>query len=122
MVLFKKKMHGRGAIATRGAGVVRVGKKITLVILKEGMDDIIRIIKLRDNLGVLIDGVNETVKHEIKRQEGGFLRMLLGTLGASILGNMLTGKSVIRAGKGVVKVVVRAGREYNNIDHMNKYF
>ena len=57
----------------------------------------------------LIDGVNETVKHEIKKQEGGFLGMLLGTLGASILGNMLTGKGAMRV-----------ERKYNNMDHMDK--
>ena len=57
----------------------------------------------------LIDGVNETVKHERKKQEGGFLGMLLGTLGASIFGNMLTGKGAMRV-----------GRKYNNMDHMDK--
>ena len=56
------------------------------------MNDIIRIIKSLENSGVLLDGVNEAVKHEIKQQEGGFLGMLLGTLSASKLGNMLTGK------------------------------
>ena len=51
----------------RGRGVVRAGKGITLVFLSEDMDDIIRIIKLQENSGVLFDGVNETVKHEIKK-------------------------------------------------------
>ena len=49
------------------------------------MDGIIRIIKSIANSGVFIDGVSETIKHEIKRQEGGFLAILLGTLDASIL-------------------------------------
>ena len=70
-----------------------------------------------ENLHVLIDGVSETVKHETKNQEGGFLGML-GTSGASILGDMLTGKDVLRAGKEVL----RAGRGYNNVDHMDKDF
>ena len=56
------------------------------------MDDIIRIIQSLENLSVLIDGIIETVNHEIKRRKGGFLGMLLGTLGASMLGNMLTEK------------------------------
>ena len=58
------------------------------------MDGIIRIIKSIANSGVFIDGVSETIKHEIKRQEGGFLAILLGTLDASILGNMLSKKGV----------------------------
>ena len=49
--------------------------------------------------GVLIYRVSETVKHEIKRQEDKFLGMLSETLGASMLGNMLTGKRVTRAGR-----------------------
>ena len=78
------------------------------------MDDVIRIKKLLKNGDILIDGVSETEKHEIKKQEDG----LLETLGASMLGNMLTGKSVVRAGKGVV----RTGIEFNNMDHMDKSF
>ena len=58
------------------------------------MDNIFRIIKSLENLDVLIDGVSETVKHETKKQEGGSFGML-GTFGASILGNMLTGKGAL---------------------------
>ena len=57
-------------------------------------------------------GVTETVKNETKEQKGGFLRMLLGTLGANLLGNLLTGKGLVRAGygnKNKGKGVVRAG-------------
>ena len=61
-------------------------------------------------------GVTETVKTETEEQKGGFLSMLLGTLGASLLGNLLTGKGFLRAGscnnKG--KGVVRAGYGNNN--------
>ena len=53
------------------------------------MDNIIRIVKSPENTVVLIDGVNETVEHDIKKQKCRFIRMLLGTLGASMLGNML---------------------------------
>ena len=59
------------------------------------MDGIIRIVKLLENLNALIDGSSETVKLRIKEQESGFLGMLLGTLGASIFGNMLTRKGLI---------------------------
>ena len=83
----------------RGKGVVRAGKGVTLVILNEDMNDIIRIIKLLENLGELTDGVRETVKIDIEKQKGGFLAMLFWTLAASMLGNMLTKKVVLRAEK-----------------------
>ena len=62
----QRKKRGRVAIATKTAGAVRAGKWITLVVPNEDMDDIIRIIKSLENSGVFIDGVSETVKHEIK--------------------------------------------------------
>ena len=49
------------------------------------MDDIIKVMISLENSGVLIDGVSETVKHEIKNQEGGFFGILLGILGASVM-------------------------------------
>ena len=49
---------------------------------------------------LLLKGDSETIKNEAKEQKGGFLSMLLGTLGASLLGDMLPGKGVIRAGEG----------------------
>ena len=54
-------------------GAVRAGKQFTLFILNEDMYDIIKIIKSLEDSGVLIDRVAGTVKHEIKKQEGGFL-------------------------------------------------
>ena len=65
----------------RGRGIVGAGKGTTLVISNGDKDNINRIIKSLEYVGVLIDGVSETVKHEVKTQEGGFLGMLLGTLG-----------------------------------------
>ena len=59
-------------------------------------------------IGLLIKGVSETIQNEAKEQKGGFLSMLLGTLGASLLGNLLTGKGTIRAGEGTI----RAGRNF----------
>ena len=68
----------------------------------------------------MLEGVTKTVQNEVKEQKGGFLSMLLGTLGGYLLGNLLTGKGAIassqwrriyrvrkdkvinRAGKGIV--------------------
>ena len=69
--------------------------------------DIIKIVKSLEDSGLLLKGVTETVQNEVKEQKGGFLSMLLGTLGASLLGNLLTGKGIYRAGKG--KGINRAG-------------
>ena len=53
--------------------------------------------------GLLIKGNSETIRNEAKEQTGGFLGMLLGTLSASLLGNMLAGKGVMRAGEGTIR-------------------
>ena len=84
----------------------------TLMISADKIHDIIKIVKSLKDPGLLIEGVTKTVQNEVKEQKGGFLRMLLGTLGASLLGNLLTGKGIYRAGKG--KGVVRAGYGNNN--------
>ena len=67
------------------------------------MEDILKIVKSLEDFGILLRGVSETIKSESKEQRSGFLRMLLGTLGASLLSNMLRGKVVIRAGEGTVR-------------------
>ena len=89
----KKKMLGSGAT--------------TLTNSNDEMDDILKIVKSLENSGVLLKGVSETIKHEAKEQRGGFLGMLLGTLGASLLGDVLSkglsGKGVIRAGEGTIR-------------------
>ena len=56
------------------------------------MKDLIKIVKSLEDSGLLLQGVTETVQNEVKGQKGGFLSMLLGTLAASLLGNLLTGK------------------------------
>ena len=78
------------------------------------MGDIIKIVKSLEDSGLLLKRVTETVQNEVKEQKGGFLSMLLGTLGASLLGNILTGRGTNRAGKGQVtnragQGIVRAG-------------
>ena len=67
------------------------------------MDDILKIVKSLEDSGLLLKGVSETVQHEAKEQRGGFLSMLLNTLGASLLGDILSGKGVIRAGEGTIR-------------------
>ena len=58
------------------------------------MQDLLKIVKPLEDSGVLFDGITETVKNEVKAQKGGFLSMLLGTLGASLLGDLLTIKFI----------------------------
>ena len=64
------------------------------------MNDIIKIIQALKSSNILLKGVTNTIKNETKEQKRGFLSMLLGTLGASLLGNLLTGKGILRAGSG----------------------
>ena len=71
-------------------------KRTILIISNEEMDDIMKIVKSLEESGLLIKGVSETIKNEAKEQKRGFLGMLLGTLGASLLGNVI---STIRAGQ-----------------------
>ena len=80
------------------------------------MSDIIKIAQALEDCNILLKGVTETVKNETKEQKGGFLILLLGTLGVSLLGNLLTGKGIVRAGYGnnKEKGVVRAGYGNNN--------
>ena len=73
----------------------------TLIISNDEIEDIIKMVKSLEDSGLLIKGVTETVQNEIKEQKGGFLSMLLGTLGASLLGNLLTGKGVNKKVKGI---------------------
>ena len=90
---FKKKMFGSGAT--------------TLIISNDEMDYILKIVKSLENSGVLLKGVSETIQHEAKEQKGGFLGMLLGTLGASLISDVLStslsGKGAIRAGEGTIR-------------------
>ena len=89
----KKKMLGSGTI--------------TLIISNDEMDDILKIVKSLEDSNVLLKGVSETIQHEAKEQRGGFLSMLLGTLGASLLSDVLSkglsGKGIITAGKGTIR-------------------
>ena len=84
------------------------------IISNDEMEDIIKSVKSLEDSGLLLKGVTETVQNEVREQKGGFLRILLGSLGASLLGNLLTGRGINRAGKGkginrVSGRIVRAG-------------
>ena len=72
----QKKMYGFGTT--------------TLVISNEEMNDIMKIVQALEDSNILLKGVTKTIKNETKEQKGGFLSMLLGTLGASLLGDLLT--------------------------------
>ena len=96
--------------------ILRSGNNITLIISNDQINDIIKIVKCLKDSGLLLKGVTEIVQTEVKEQKGGFLSMLLGTLGASWLGNLLTGKEIYKVGKGkeinrAGKGIVRAGEE-----------
>ena len=77
----------------------------TLIISNEGMNDIVKIVKLLEGSGLLIKGDSKTIKNEAKEQEGGLRSLLLETLGASLLENLLTAKGVMRAGEGTIVLV-----------------
>ena len=98
--------------AIDGSGVH--GSGVKLIIEEEDMKDIMKIIKELENLDILLKGVSKTIENGIKEQRGGFLGMLLGTLEASLLGNLLTEKGIIRAGEGKGKGIVRAGEGSKN--------
>ena len=88
----------------------------TLAFLNEDLNDIMKTIKSLTWPGLLTKGITKTTKNEAKKQMGGFLSMLLGTLGASLLGNMLVGKSTIKAAEGTIiagKETNRAGQDSN---------
>ena len=76
----QKKMHGSGTT--------------TLIVSNEKMNDIMKIVQALDDCNILLNIVTKTIKNKTKEQKGGFLSMLLGTLGASLLGILLVGKGI----------------------------
>ena len=83
--------------------ILGLGNTTTLIISNKDMEDLIKIVKSLEDSGLLLKGVTETVQNEVKEQKGGFLGMLLGTLGGSLLGNPLKGKGIKRAGERIVR-------------------
>ena len=79
-----KKTHGSGTT--------------TLITSNREMNDIMKIVQALQGSNILLEGATETIKNETKEKKGRFLSMLLGTLGASLLGNLLARKGIVRAG------------------------
>ena len=77
------------------------------------MENIMKVVKSLEDSGLLLKWVSETIQNEVKEQKGGFLSMLLGTFGASLLENILAGKGITRAGYGSKggKGIIRTGYE-----------
>ena len=90
----------------------------TLIISNNEFEDNIKIVKSLEDSGLLLEGVTETVRNEVKEQKGWFLSMLLDTIGASLLGNLLTGQGVNRVGNG--KGMNRAGEGIVRAGYGNK--
>ena len=93
----QKKIHGSGTT--------------TLITSNGEISDRIKIVQALEDSNVFLKRVTKTITNETKKQKGGFLSMLLGTLGKSLLGNLLAGKWIVRAGpgnkkgKGIAKAV-----------------
>ena len=107
----QKKIHGSG---------------VKLIVEQEDLKNVMKIIKALEHSSILLKEVSKAIKNETKEQKGGFLSMLLGTLGASLLGNLLTGgKGIVRAGEGIVRtgevnVVSRAKGEVKGAEVKKK--
>ena len=135
--LAKNVLAPLGITAAASAIDTGIQKKIhgsvstTLIISNEEMNDIMKIVQALEDSDILLKGVTKTIKNETKKQKR-FLSMLLGTLGASLLGNLLAGEGIVRAGsvrpssstsyenkKG--KGIVRAGSGHRSLKSSTSY-
>ena len=82
-----------------------------------------KIVQALEDSNILLKGVTKTIKNETKEQKGDFLSMFLGTLEASLLGNLLTGKGFVRAGEGTIRVVYGSSikKSPNSTTSFNKF-
>ena len=119
--LTKSILISLGLSAGMSAADAVIWKKIdgsgttALLISNEEMNDVMRIVKSLEESGLLIKGVSKTIKNETKEQKIGFFSMLLEILVASISGNALAGKGVIRTGEGTIRTgegTIRAGQDF----------
>ena len=110
-----------GLTAAASATDAAIHKKIfgfgitILIISNEKMNNVMKIFKSLKESGLLIKSISETIKNKAKEQKGGFLGKLLGTFGAILLGDLLTGKGTIRAGKSRIRAgedTIRAGQDF----------
>ena len=108
----QKKIHGSGTT--------------TLVISNEEMNDIMKILQALEDSNILLKRVTKTIKDERKEQKGGFLSILLGTRGATLLGKLLSGKGIVIAGsgnnkgKGIASASCRECKFYFNFFSINR--
>ena len=121
--LAKNVLAPLGITAAASATDAGIQKKIpgsgttTLIISNKQMNEVMKIVQALEDSNILLNGVTKTIENETKEQKEGFLSMLLGTLGASLSGNLLSGKGIVRASSGNKKGkgIVRAGYR-NKID------
>ena len=101
----QKKIHDSGCRSSF------TSRTTALIISIKEMNDIMKIVQTLEDSNILLKGATRTIKNKPKEQKGGFLSMLLDTLGASLLGNMLAGKGIVRAvsGNRKGKEIVRVG-------------
>ena len=94
----------------------------TLIMSNEEMNDTMKIIKYLEEPGLLIKRISETIQNEAKQPKGGIFSMLLGTLGASLLGNLLTSKGTLRVGEGTIRTgqaTIREGHDFYATSYPN---
>ena len=121
MPLAKNELAPLGLTAAMSAIDGSIQKKINgsgvkLIIEQEDMNDIMKILEALENSGILLKGVTKTIENGTKEQRGGFLSMLLGTLEASLIGNLLTDrKGIVRAGKGVIRAGEGIKKKLNSL-------
>ena len=108
-----------GFTAAASAADAEIHKKIlrsgftTLIISNEEMEDIIKIVKSFEDTGLLLKRFSETIQNEVKEQKGGFFGMILGTLGASLLENILACKGINTAVEGIIRIGYGSKRSAN---------
>ena len=118
--LAKNVLVPSGITASASAVDARIQKKnnkkhgsgtTMLIISNEEMNDLMKIVQALEDSNILLKRVTKTITNQTKERKGGSLGMLLGTLGASLLGNFLAGKGILRTGSGNKKEkgIVRAG-------------
>ena len=102
----QKKMYGSG--------------NTTLIISNDDLNDLIKIATTLEEHDILLKGTTKTINNDTKKQEGGFLSMLLGTLGVSLLGNLLTGRGLYRTGKEMYRTG-KGLKKINSTSSSNKF-
>ena len=106
------------AASAVNAGILKkfLGSGTTLIISNDEIKDIIRTVKSLEDSGLLLKGISKIIQNEAKEQKGGFLSMLLGTLGASLLGNILAGKE---PGYGIKDKIIKTQWIFNVASSFN---